>query len=443
MPLDFSFSVSELDFLTAQVGSNLSDGESLDWDKYIVKSSVNVESPVSVSSTKTLRPETSAQITDISARLIETFTNPDKYVKFLAHRGDSARDLLDLLQKLLDHAPIKPQFRVLLYVALVRLCRKSELCPRSFYLQGVSVQDEYAHSAGYFGDIYKAYYKGKPVCLKVVKLYYKSDQSQYHKAFSREAVVWAQLSHPNVLPFYGIYFLNDRRKSFCLVSPWISRGNVYEFLAEEPDANRPRLIYGIAAGMEYLHENGVVHGDLKPLNILVAEPEQALLTDFGFSYVTDDHGLHSRNLSSAHAPGGTRMYESPERLEGPESRRTRASDVFSFGMLFTHPPLANVKTMSTATVHSKITHDPPQPLQRITQYSSRALTDQMWQVMERCWSRNPNARPTATMITRSLPPVDIKYVSTELSLISRPGFDSLNGQVDDTIEKALRHLQSL
>lgn len=85
--------------------------------------------------------------------------------------------------------------------------------------------------------------------------------------------------------------------------------------------------------MEYLHKNGVVHGDLKPINILVAEPEQALLTDFGFSYVTDDHGLQNQNLSSVHAPGGTWMYEAPERLEDPKSRRTRASDVFSFGMV--------------------------------------------------------------------------------------------------------------
>ncbi|KNZ76888.1 Interleukin-1 receptor-associated kinase 4 [Termitomyces sp. J132] len=85
--------------------------------------------------------------------------------------------------------------------------------------------------------------------------------------------------------------------------------------------------------MEHLHENGVVHGDLKSLNILVAEPEQALLTDFGFFYVTDDNGLQGPTLSSSHALGSTRAYEAPERLEDPESRRTTKSDVFAFGMV--------------------------------------------------------------------------------------------------------------
>ncbi|KAG6894775.1 hypothetical protein C0992_004731 [Termitomyces sp. T32_za158] len=443
MPIDFDFSISEVEFLTAQTGTHSVDGGSLDWDSYIVKSSVNFESPVAVSPTNSLRPEKSAQITDISELLIKTFTNHDTYMKFLDQRGDTARDLLDLLQKLLDHAPIKPQYRGLLYVALVRLCRESELCPRSFYLQGVSGQEEYPHSAGSYGYIYKAYYKGKPVCLKVVKLGYKSNQSQYHKEFSREAVVWAQLSHPNVLPFYGIHFLNDRRNSFCLVSPWISRGHVREFLTEEPNAHRLRLIYGIAAGMEYLHNNGVVHGDLKPHNILVTETEQALLADFGFSYVTDDTGLHSRDLSPPHTPGNTKIYAAPERLDDPDSRRTRASDVFSFGMLFTHPPLPKVKTMSTTSVHSKITHLPPQALGRFTEYSGRGLTNEMWQMIEHCWIHEPNDRPTATTITQSLPRVDIKYVSTEWSLPSRPGFDSSNGHIDNTIEKAIYHLQSL
>ncbi|KAH0586829.1 hypothetical protein H2248_005676 [Termitomyces sp. 'cryptogamus'] len=104
---------------------------------------------------------------------------------------------------------------------------------------GVKDREEYPHSAGYFGDIYKAYHKGKPVCLKIVRLYHKSSQAQF-KAFWREAVIWAQLSHLNILPFYGIHFLSDPRKSFCLVSPWISGGNVLEFLAEEPNAHRLR-----------------------------------------------------------------------------------------------------------------------------------------------------------------------------------------------------------
>lgn len=85
--------------------------------------------------------------------------------------------------------------------------------------------------------------------------------------------------------------------------------------------------------MEYLHQNGVAHGDLKCDNVLVAEPEQALLTDFGFSYVTDNCGLNHWTHSSDHARGGTWAFEAPERVADRSRRRDGASDVFAFGLL--------------------------------------------------------------------------------------------------------------
>ncbi|KAG5715765.1 putative serine/threonine-protein kinase/receptor R831 [Termitomyces sp. T112] len=238
---------------SAQTGSYFDDDGSTDWDSYIIKSSINFGSPLTASSTDSLRPE-------ISAHLLKAFTTPEAYMKFLSHRGESAQDLLDLLQKLLDHATLKSH---------------------NFVCCSMLRSLDYAENPNFVLDrsIFKAYYKGKPACLKIVRLYHKSSQAQF-KAFSREAVIWA----------------HDPRKSFCLVSPWISRGNVLEFLAEEPNAHRLCLIYGTASGMEHLHKNGVVHGDLKSLNILVAEPEQGLLTDFGFSYVTDDNGLQGPTL---------------------------------------------------------------------------------------------------------------------------------------------------
>jgi serine/threonine protein kinase len=55
----------------------------------------------------------------------------------------------------------------------------------------------------------------------------------YIQEFSREALIWRQLSHPNVLPFFGLYYLENR---LCLVSPWMENGNMMEFLTNEnPD----------------------------------------------------------------------------------------------------------------------------------------------------------------------------------------------------------------
>ncbi|KAG6838782.1 hypothetical protein C0991_008494, partial [Blastosporella zonata] len=267
MDLDFS-----TDFLHAQTRSfrherlSPADRRAMDWDNYVVESAADCELLLGPSSASGLRIDN--QVSNICIFLISIFSDLTKYTNFLSYRGDAAQNLLDLLQKLLDDASLEPRFRAILYVALIRLCRKSELYPRSFSLDDleVNIYGKYPESSGGFGDVYKTPYQGKLVCVKVLKLYQNSDQSFLHKTFSREAVVWGQLSHSNILPFIGIHRLNDPHRRLCLVSPWMLNGNIHEFLKTRPHLDRTSLICDIASGMEYLHNNGVVHGDLKGLN---------------------------------------------------------------------------------------------------------------------------------------------------------------------------------
>lgn len=113
---------------------------------------------------------------------------------------------------------------------------------------------------------------------------------------AREAVIWRQLFHPNVLPFYGIYNLNDDPLRVCLISPWMENGNIVDFLKRVPDANRTWLVRAtvrvyvqgdinyvdqvreIAQGLEYLHtmEPVVVHGDLKGVRHLYISPSSTI-----------------------------------------------------------------------------------------------------------------------------------------------------------------------
>jgi serine/threonine protein kinase len=53
---------------------------------------------------------------------------------------------------------------------------------------------------------------------------------KYFQKFSMEAVTWRQLSHPNVLPFYGVFHPDGNIPRLCLVSPWMTMGNVVQFL---------------------------------------------------------------------------------------------------------------------------------------------------------------------------------------------------------------------
>lgn len=91
------------------------------------------------------------------------------------------------------------------------------------------------------------------ITVKVLRLYSKSDTEKLLKVvllsikltqcwitlqeISTEAVRWRQLDHPNVLPFYGVFHLNNERIRVCLVSPWMEHGNIIQFLEKRPDVN--------------------------------------------------------------------------------------------------------------------------------------------------------------------------------------------------------------
>ncbi|KAG6861957.1 hypothetical protein C0995_009141 [Termitomyces sp. Mi166 len=374
------------------------------WDNHVVSLAASSKPSASTRDTSYIEGIAS-QITRVCDYLVNVFQDLNAYIKFLSYRGQEAQDMLDLLQSLLDCSIINEQIRQMIYVALFRLCRKSELCPRCFNLQDVNIE-EYPVTGGGFSEVYKGEYCGIPVCVKVVKVYQTSNCSALHKAFYCEAVLWGQLSHPNILPFYGIHSLGDNRKRISLVSPWMHNGNVRNFLKVKPNINRNTLMSDVADGMLYLHANGVIHGDLKSINILVTELERACIADFGLSYVAHSAGLLHPALSSDHADDGTVGFQAPE-LVDPEQeiiRKTEASDVFAFAMvcyeIFSgQQPFEGI---AMYMVILKIVHGerPARPSETVC--LECGLTNPIWAMIEECWSPLPGQRPNFVQISHQL-----------------------------------------
>jgi len=126
------------------------------------------------------------------------------------------------------------------------------------------------------------------------------------KRLNRETRVWNQLNDLNVLPFLGIS--NDvggEGSPPALITPLCTNGHVLNYLSHTPDASRLNLVKGVAKGLQYLHAQGVIHGDLKPTNILVSDSGEPLLHDFGRSRIIGLHGFTSRVL-------GNIGYQAPE-----------------------------------------------------------------------------------------------------------------------------------
>ncbi|KAG6899260.1 hypothetical protein C0993_011892, partial [Termitomyces sp. T159_Od127] len=207
-------------------------------------------------------------------------------------------------------------------------------------------------------------------------------------------------------------------------------------------------IHDVALGMEYLHENGVTHGDLKSVNILVTDSERACLADFGLSYVTDVSGFKGQPFSSNHAAGGTAGFQAPELVDpdNESSRRTKETDVYAFGMVcyevFTGKhPFGKINPVALIMKIMRGQH-PEKPSGN--EYQERGLTNDMWSLMESCWSRLPEDRPTVSQILQCLPHLEREREQPEeWTYGRRSGFESTNGQVDATLANALPHLRAL
>ncbi|KAJ7740620.1 kinase-like domain-containing protein [Mycena metata] len=338
------------------------------------------------------------------------------YAKFLACRGASAQQLLDLLQDLLDYdvdaATIN---RRRLFQALIRLSANSKLYPRCLTLTGL--QQERLMAGGSFGDVYKGLLGDQSVAIKMMRVFEESDIDALLKEFGREALIWRQLSHPNLLPFFGLYYFQQR---LCLVSPWMENGHMRAFLKKKVyDTDYLlSLILDVALGLEHLHDTGVVHSDLKGDNIFVTPSGRACIADFGLSSIITSVSSIQFTHSSKPTQGGTTRYQAPELLRG--GHNDTLSDIYAFAgvayeILTGTPPFPDLRT-DGAVVTAVLRGD--RPLQPDSCSGTPSL-DGLWKLLQDCWEEQPARRPTAAQIVQRLMSPDIQATKMQ----SAPDWD--------------------
>ncbi len=162
---------------------------------------------------------------------------------------------------------------------------------------------------GGMGEVWRAYDTAmdRVVALKVL-LANVADDPVYVERFRREAHAAAGLDEPHVVPIYDSGEIDGQ----LFVTMRLIKGrDLQTMLAEGPlePARAIRIIEQIASALHAAHEIGLIHRDVKPSNILVAEDDFAYLIDFGIARVVGDTGL-----TSTGAAIGTWAYMSPERL---------------------------------------------------------------------------------------------------------------------------------
>ncbi|KAL0569538.1 hypothetical protein V5O48_012426 [Marasmius crinis-equi] len=335
--------------------------------------------------------------------------DPTERESLLELKGDEAQCKLDMLQLLADF-PTATCSRSHVLKAMFRLSKNSRRVPRCLIIRSIKRFGGRAFGGGGFGDVWKGEIgesgSDRVECaIKVARWYRNLDGEEGYEAavktHVREAILWRQLKHPNVLPFLGMYYLDNSMKDICLVSPLMANGNLYQFLKrsrpEEIDGHT--LMFDIASGIEYLHNEDIVHGDLKELNILVREGCRACICDFGLSRLTMTHGLGPTMSCWTGTPS---PYTAPEILLGRLS--TKETDVYAFGTLC-YGILRELYSLSDITAERGRNPPPSRPT------NLPEDEDHVWSLLHECWQQEPSARPTATDITLRILPKDAQVAA--------------------------------
>lgn len=152
--------------------------------------------------------------------------------------------------------------------------------------------------------------------------------------FLAEARILATLRHPGVVRVTDFGTLPDGRAYF--VMDRIEGGSLAERLAagEPPSPAAVRAWYAeLCAALALCHRHGIVHGDIKPENVLIDDEGRLVLSDFGIARLTDRTFRSGLDLATSTLPGnfGTPYTLAPECRGGEKA--TPAADVYSFGVL--------------------------------------------------------------------------------------------------------------
>jgi len=189
----------------------------------------------------------------------------------------------------------------------------------------------------------------RPVAIKVLHPRLAGDD-QFQERFRLEAVAAARLAHPNIVATFDTGLDNGVA---YIVMELVAGRTLREVLRGEgplPVAKAVAIAAAVADALNYAHEAGIVHRDVKPANILIGNDGRVKVADFGIAKAATD-----RDLTEQGTLLGTAKYLAPEQVAGqPQDRR---SDVYGLGvvlyeMLLGRAPFTGDTDMAVAYQHA-------------------------------------------------------------------------------------------
>jgi WD40 repeat protein/tRNA A-37 threonylcarbamoyl transferase component Bud32 len=322
----------------------------------------------------------------------------EEYLQRFPDQAESLRSLLSAHRVFTDHPElvegfIAAQQQPSSAAASTLLYPPAQRLPPAIRVPGYQVEGELGR--GGMGIVYHAWQVAlkRRVALKVI--FASRDQSALmRERFRREIEAVARLPHANVVPIYevgehlGIAYYS---MEFC------PGGNLAGQLAATPQPPRwsAEVIATLARAMHYMHEKGIVHDDLKPANVLLAEDGTVKLGDFGLARQMDDE-----SLTVTWEVPGTPYYMAPEQASR-EHAVGPAVDIYALGAILYEcltgrPPFKAATPIET--IH-QVTHVDPVPPRRLLP----ELPADLETICLKCLHKDPVRRyPTALALAEEL-----------------------------------------
>ncbi|XP_075654463.1 serine/threonine-protein kinase STY17-like isoform X2 [Castanea sativa] len=242
--------------------------------------------------------------------------------------------------------------------------------------------------SGSFGDLYKGTYFGQEVAIKILKP--ERVNAEMLGEFSQEVYIMRKVRHKNVVQFIGAC---TQPPNLCIVTEFMSRGSVYDFLHKHRGVFKlPSLLkvaIDVSKGMNYLHQNNIIHRDLKTANLLMDENDIVKVADFGVARVQTPSGVMT-------AETGTYRWMAPEVIE--HKAYDHKADVFSFGIVLW-------ELLTGELPYSLLT--PLQAAVGVVQKGIRPTIPKntyprLAELLERCWQQDTAQRPNFSEIIEIL-----------------------------------------
>jgi hypothetical protein len=238
---------------------------------------------------------------------------------------------------------------------------------------------------GAIGVVYEALHRplGRDVALKVLRTGFDTDETARER-FRREARACAAVRHPNIVEIFDAGTYEDQAwYSMALV-----RGKSLHAAARAgalpPPREFARGVAGIADALQALHAAGIVHRDVKPSNIVVADgpPDggRMMLADFGLARTAA-----TERLTRTGEPVGTPLYMSPEQMTAGASEVDGRSDVYALGATL-YEVLAGKPMFAAddaAQILRMILNERPRPLREVAPHVDPELARIVMKAIER------------------------------------------------------------